>query len=346
MSNSKDTIRVGICGAGSIVNNHCLAIERVPGVQVVAVSSRTARSARKIARKYKIERAFNDHRKVIESPDVDVVLVATPNYLHSDLSIWALEEKKHVLVEKPLAMNPAEGKKMVAAEKKSGMKLMYAEQLPLAPKFKRLIEMAKEGHFGDVYMVRQIERHAGPYSPWFFDSRYAGGGAMADLGCHSISVVRQVFEGRKIERVTGLQRTFRHTQGDVEDFMLLQIFYEGGPIGVVESNWCHLGGMDSITEVFGSRGNGYGDLLKGSGLEIYTDKPDGRSRGADYGWQKPPCDDIYEFGYQAQIEAMKQAVTKNEPGIMTGHDGLDILKIMDAGYRSAKNNSRATALNR
>ena len=344
MSFSNSSIRVGICGAGSIVNNHCQAIDRVPGVSVVAVSSRTIKSARKIAKKYKIEKAFDDHGKVIDSSDVDLVLVATPNYLHCDLSVRALEAKKHVLVEKPLAMTVAEGKRMVAVAKKSGMKLMYAEQLPLAPKFARLIEMAQAGQFGDIYMTRQIERHAGPYSPWFFDSKYAGGGAMADLGCHSISVVQRIFAEKKIERVTGIKRTFRHKQGDVEDFMLLQIFYEGGPVGVIESNWCHLGGMDSITEIFGSKGNGYGDLLKGSGLEIYTDKPSGRSRTDDFGWQKPPYDDLYEFGYQAQIEAMKNAVTKDQPGILTGLDGLEILKIMDAGYRSAMKNSAALAL--
>jgi predicted dehydrogenase len=208
------------------------------------------------------------------------------------------------------------------------------------------VDLVHEDRFGDIYMARQIERHAGPYSPWFFDSQFGGGGAMMDLGCHCISVIREIFPEREIESVTGLSRTFRHTHGDVEDFMNLQILYAGGAVGVVESNWCHLGGMDSITEVFGSAGNGYADLMKGSGITTFIEKRAGNKRNDGLGRQHPPTDPIYEYGYYAQAEAMIRTVLFDEAPAQSGADGLEILRIMDAGYRSAKNRSRQTKLAR
>ncbi len=165
-----------------------------------------------------------------------------------------------------------------------------------------------------------------------------------DLGCHSISVVREIFPGKKIKGVSAVQRTFQHTKGNVEDFMLVQIHYADGTIGVVESNWCHLGGMDSVTEVFGSKGNGYADLMSGSGLEIFTPKPSGLKWRGDRGWHKPAFDENYENGYQAQIIALADTIRNDAPPAQSGQDGLEILKIMDAAYKSAARGSKVTAL--
>lgn len=344
MISKGEAVHVGICGAGGIIDAHCRAMTRVPGVTPVAISSRTLATARRRAKKHRIPAAYDDHRRVIDHPDVDVVLIATPNYQHCGLALDAFSAGKHVFVEKPLAASVAEGKKMVAAAKKAARHLVYAEQLPLAPKFARLIELAAAGTFGDIYMVRQIERHAGPPSPWFFQKEFAAGGALMDLGCHSISVVREIFPDEKIQGVSAVQRTFQHTHGDVEDFMLLQIHYEGGAVAVVESNWCHLGGMDSITEVFGSKGNGYADLMKGSGLEVFTHKPSGLKWQGDRGWHKPAFDATYENGYQDQIEALANTIRTGAPPAQSGRDGLAILKIMDAAYKSAKHGSKVTSL--
>ncbi|MHA1569495.1 MAG: Gfo/Idh/MocA family protein [Alphaproteobacteria bacterium] len=329
-------IRVGICGAGQIVPNHCAAIARTDGVELAAISSRTRQSAKKMARKYKVKNAYDDHRRLIESPEIEAVIVCAPNYQHYELTMRALDAGKHVMVEKPLAMNVAQGEKMVAAAKKAGLHLLYAENLPLAPKFARLIAMAQDGDFGEIYMVRQVERHAGPYSPWFFEKKTAGGGALMDLGCHSISVVREILNKEKVKKVSAVSRTYRHTQGDVEDFIIVQMAYVGGAVGVVESNWCHLGGMDSVTEVFGDKGNGYADLFYGSGLKMYAEKEDRGRHARLRGWRTAQYDPVYENGYLAQIEGMAQTLAHDAPPLQSGDDGLAVLKIMMAAYCSAK----------
>lgn len=336
-------LRVGLCGAGSIIDNHIEALRRQGEAEVVGLSSRTMKSAKRAARRYKIK-AFADHAALLAAPDIDAVIIATPNYQHAELALAAMAAGKHVLVEKPLAMNLAEGRRMTAAAKKEGVHLLYAEQLPLAPKFVRLRELAHAGTFGEIYMVRQIERHAGPHSPWFFQQNAAGGGALIDLGCHSLSVVLDIMDGRAVERVAAVTRTFTHTHGDVDDFVLLRLDFAGGAVGVVEANWCHQGEMDSITEVFGTAGNGYADLMKGSGLEIYSETGYGTDRAETRGWRKPLYDNCFECGYQAQAQAMVETILHGAPPAQTGAHGIEILRIIAAAYRSAKNGGRPLPL--
>lgn len=329
-------IRVGICGAGQIVPNHCDAVARTPGVEVAAISSRTLKSARRMARTYKIKQAYDDHRKLIERPDLDLIVVAAPNYQHAELSLRAFDAGKHVMVEKPLAVTVAEGRRMVAAAKRAGKYLFYAEQLPLAPKFVRLTEMAQAGDFGDIYLVRQVERHAGPYSPWFFQKETAGGGALMDLGCHSISVIREIFGKAEVGKVSAIARTYRHHHGDVEDFIIVQMQFASGAVGVAESNWCHLGGMDSVTEVFGSQGNGYADLFQGSGLDLYSEKQVSGRHARLRGWRTDQYDPVYENGYLAQTEAMVDTLVFDKPPAQSGEDGLAVLRIMLKAYQAAR----------
>jgi len=329
-------IRMGICGAGNIVHTHCNTLARFNNMEIMAVSSRSKEQAHAVASQYHIKDAFNDHRYVTEHPDVDIVLVTCPNYQHFELSMQAIEAGKHVIVEKPLAMNIEQALMMIEAAEKAGVMLLYAENLPFAPKFMKLTEMAEQGAFGEIYMLRQIERHAGPHSPWFFQKECAGGGVLMDLGCHSISVLLETMKGHQVIDVGAVARTFRHKHGDVEDFIIMQMVFDNGAIGVVESNWCHLGGMDSITEIFGSEGQGYADLMKGSGLETYIEK-EWLLRGRDAsGWRKPVYDALYEFGYVGQMQAMSDCLLKGAAPRQSGRDGLRVLEIMTKAYKAAE----------
>ena len=94
--------------------------------------------------------------------------------------------------------------------------------------------------------------------------------------------------------------------------------------------------MDSITEIFGSRGNGYADLFKGSGLELYDEKPAPGLHARLGGWRKTQVDPCYDNGYVAQMEAMRATVLRDASPAQSGEDGVAILEIMAAAYRAAK----------
>ena len=93
---------------------------------------------------------------------------------------------KHIILEKPLAITIEEADEMIASCKKAGVKLMYAEELCFAPKYEKVRQLVNEGAVGDVYMLKQSEKHSGPHSDWFYDINLSGGGVLMDMGCHAL----------------------------------------------------------------------------------------------------------------------------------------------------------------
>ena len=116
-----------------------------------------------------------------------MVDICLPNYLHHEACLKAAAAGKHVIIEKPLAVSLEQADEMIEACSSRGLKLMYAEELCFAPKYERVRQMVQAGAVGDVYMLKQSEKHNGPHSPWFYKKETAGGGVMMDMGCHAMA---------------------------------------------------------------------------------------------------------------------------------------------------------------
>jgi predicted dehydrogenase len=181
-----DTVGVGIVGAGFVAGLHAEALGRVPGAKVVGVASATPGRAEAFAAQHGIPHGYADYRVLLERPDVQMVTLALPNDLHCQVTVDAAAAGKHVVCEKPMALNLAECDRMIAACEAAGVKLMYAEELCFAPKYVRAKQLADEGALGRVYLVKQSECHYGPHADWFWDVNRSGGGVLMDMGCHSI----------------------------------------------------------------------------------------------------------------------------------------------------------------
>ena len=139
------------------------------------------------AKRYGIPRFFLDYRDMLKEPDIEMVTITAPNQFHAQMTKDIANAGKHVVCEKPLCMTLAEADEMIEACKQQGVLLAYAEELFFTPKYVKAKEMADQGAFGRVYLVKQSEKHFGPHSPWFWDMDKAGGGALMDLGCHGIA---------------------------------------------------------------------------------------------------------------------------------------------------------------
>ena len=134
-------------------------------------------------------------RALLDLREIDLVVLGLPNDLHCEATCQAAAAGKHVVVEKPMAMNLAECDRMIAACERAGVMLGYAEELCFAPKYVRLKELIDEGAFGKVHLVKQSEKHDGPHAAWFFDTRRSGGGVTFDMGCHAIEFFRWMLGG-------------------------------------------------------------------------------------------------------------------------------------------------------
>ena len=149
---------------------------------------------------------------------------------------------------------------------------MYAEELFFTPKYVKAKEMADQGAFGDVYLVKQSEKHFGPHGDWFWDVEQSGGGVLMDMGCHGIAFCNWFLGRPRLERVTAQSGTYVHrdkTRGDDNCIVILE--FAGGKVGLVEDSWARTGGMDDRIEVFGSKGCTYGNLHMGNALPTFSE---------------------------------------------------------------------------
>src|SRR5436190_344673 len=124
-----ETVRVGLIGSGFVSAIHHEALRRVPGAEVVAVASPTPGHAERFASERGIPHAFADARSILDLKAVDLVVLGLPNDLHCETVVRAAEAGRHVVVEKPLAMNLDECDRMIAACDRAGVILGYAEEL-------------------------------------------------------------------------------------------------------------------------------------------------------------------------------------------------------------------------
>ena len=140
-----ESVRVGLVGSGFVTSIHYEAIRSLPSAQVVAVASPTADHAERFAFERGIPHHFSDYRSLLDLRELDLVVLGLPNDLHCEATCQAAAAGKHVVVEKPMAMNLAECDRMIAACDRAGVMLGYAEELCFAPKYVRLRELVAEG---------------------------------------------------------------------------------------------------------------------------------------------------------------------------------------------------------
>ena len=269
----KDTVNVGIIGSQFVSSIHAESLRSCPLAKIIGAASPTLRHVKEFAEKFGIPRHFTDYRELLALPELDMVVVGAPNHLHCQIAVDAAHAGKHVVMEKPLCLNLAEADRMIEACKQAGVKLMYAEELCFAPKYVRLKQLLDSGALGRPTLIKQSEKHDGPHAPHFWDVERSGGGVAMDMGCHGIEFFRWILGRPAIKSVYAQMSTQVHqakTKGD--DNAVIIVEFEGGTIGIAEESWTKLGGMDDRSEVHGSEGVAYADLLHGNAIETYSAK--------------------------------------------------------------------------
>ena len=336
----KNAVRVGLVGSGFISSIHAESLRRCAHAELLAVASPTADHAQIFARTHDIPHPFQDHRKMLEMDELDLVVIGAPNDLHAAIAMDAAAAGKHVVCEKPMCMNLAQARHMIDACRRAGVKLMYAEELCFAPKYVRLKQLLDSGALGDPVLIKQSEKHDGPHAAHFWDVDRAGGGVAMDMGCHAIAFFRWMLGGSRVRSVYAQMGTHVHqdrTRG--EDNAILILEFENGVIGMAEESWTKLGGMDDRAEVHGSRGVAYADLLHGNAIETYS------AVGYDYavekagsttGWSFTIYEEGWNYGFPQEMAHFVDCVRLDEPPLLTGADGLVVLEVLFAAYASAR----------
>jgi predicted dehydrogenase len=344
-------VRFGIVGAGAIATRgHIPSLQRVPGAQVVAICDTNLERARQAAAQFNIPHVFTDFRDVVTHAEVDAVTIGVPNAFHAPAALAALEAGKHVLCEKPLATSVADGEAMVAAAKRAGTVLAVNMSNRPRPEFLAMRAAVQEGRLGTVsYALARIIRRSGipGFGSWFTRKELSGGGATMDIGVHMLDAVLWMLGFPQITAVRGEVQAVHgpHERGlggwgadrvpggtfDVDDLASMHLRLAGGGLVTIEATWAFHGRNEERVQIAGDQ----------AGLDFFPDM---------YGKETPlrffreeagtpvevvPTIPQVEWAWAQGLAAFADAVRGTGQPLATGEEGLYILRLLDAVYRSA-----------
>jgi len=209
-------INIGMIGAGGITHAiHIPAFQSCPEVRILAVCDNNLELAEKVAKQNRIKYVFKDYRKLLEVKEIDAVVIATPNLFHAPMATEAIEAGKHILLEKPIAMNYPEAKRLYNRAKKRGIINAVAFNYRFVPSLQYFKSLITSGKLGKIYHIRAFYLQQWPRPDiwsWRCDRSLAGTGHLGDLGSHLIDFAR--FLVGEFKSVTGNLTWMRKTRKD------------------------------------------------------------------------------------------------------------------------------------
>jgi predicted dehydrogenase len=318
MSKDEPVVRWGLIGCGDIAARRvAAALREAPGSRLVAVSRRQADKAEEFARRFGADRWHASWEDLLRG-DVDAVYIATPVALHARMAIAAAEAGKHVLCEKPMALDVEECDRMVHAAEANGVKLAVAYYRRFYPILRRLKDLLREGAIG-APVTAQADSF-GPFDPgpdnprrWIVEKGQSGGGPMFDVGCHRLEVFLNLFgvvaEVRGVVARVALSR-------DVEDTAVAVLRFEQGPVATVRVTHAVAESRDTL-EVYGRAGSIHVPNLNGPEMRI-------RANGSETVEQHPPPTNLH----QPLVDQFVRAVRGAEAPVVDGRVGREVNRLL------------------
>jgi len=253
-------VRFAIIGCGKITERLTLPqLAGTPGAEVAALVDKDAGAAGRLARRFGIDRRriWTDWRRCVRDADVDAVAVNLPNALHAEVALAALDAKKHVMVEKPIAVTLAEADAMVRAAAANRRYLMVEQTQRFDPAHEAAYDILRSGRLGRITQVRGRIAHAGPEHwsgtarPWLIDRRQSGGGVLMDVGAHIADLLRWL-SGKQVKRLCCQAATVAKRVA-VEDNAAVLLEFTDGTIGSFDVSWTTQP-YEVMTAFYGERG--------------------------------------------------------------------------------------------
>lgn len=328
------TLKIGFTGTGYISKIHAAAARVQPETELVAVVNHRPESMAVFAAEFGISRQYAAVADLLQEGQVDALIVSTPNYLHAPETIAALNAGVHVLVEKPMALNAAEAEAMLAASRNSGALLMVAHCWRFDPEVLWLKEQVEQGRLGRIIRTKGYGVHVnwGP-GGWFTQKKFAGGGALADMGIHALDTARFLLGDPQPVSVYARLGT-HYKDFDVDDTGVIWVNWANGVTSYLESGWWqpHMDGPEASTQLYGT--GGFGQIFPTRLLLPPTGQ--GKAETVDPGF--PPVRDPHcpQSMYDTQMAYFFNCIRTGRRPSPGGTEGLLNMRVVDAAYQSAK----------
>jgi predicted dehydrogenase len=343
-------VNIGIIGAAFAGGFHMDVWNTIPGATVTAIAELSEEVRLRFKNKYNIPKAYSSADEMIRDPDIDVVDICVPNFLHAPIAIAAMEGGKDVICEKPFATTMEDAHKVMEAQIKSGRRFFYAEDWIFIPGLQRMETIIKNGGIGDLLYLKGKEVHSGSHSPYAKTIKFCGGGSIIHLGVHPIGYFHHLLG--MPSKVSGFcspggEGNFIHKDFEGEDWGMGVLHYPNGVKALIEGNYITTGGMEDIVEIYGSEGRVRIDITFGSPLSVFSKK------GIDYaiekaefthGWTRPAIDENESLGYRNELAHFLSCLREDKEQV-NGTDaqaGFNTFRIIDALYRSHREGKTIT----
>jgi predicted dehydrogenase len=327
-------------GSGFVADFYMDGLRDVPGTQVVANYSRSKERAEDFGRRHGVRRHYTTMEDLCADKEVQLVVIGLPNHLHLPAVRAATDARKAIVCTKPLARSGAEAAEMVSLVRKAGVMHGYAETEVFSPDVMRARAMIESGAIGSVLTVRAREAHSGPHASHFWDAETAGGGALLDMGCHTVEAARYFFgKENRIKDVFAWGATLVHTDKTKgEDNAVLLLRLDDGRTSLTEASWTAKGGMELRNEIYGTMGRIVTDTSS-TRIRAFLQEPAGylmEKADAETGWVFPIPDEARVYGYQEEKRHFVQCFVEGKQPREDFTDGYVVNCVLDAAYRSMK----------
>jgi 1,5-anhydro-D-fructose reductase (1,5-anhydro-D-mannitol-forming) len=311
-------MRWGVIGTSGYARNVAVpAFGAVEAAELLAVLSSDPGRARTFADEHGIEHAGADLDEFLATPELECVWIATPTHLHHQQALAALRSGKHVLLEKPLAMTPAEGWELVEAARDGDLVLATGYQARYVPGHKAMQRLIADGAIGEVSIARTYYsvHRSGPPPEWRRHKQTAHWGALADIGTHHLDLLRMlVGEVAEVKAISGNQLGF-----ETEDTSSAALRFESGALGsltVSVNAWK----QQTRVDINGTKG----------ALVAVDTSPSGQGTVTLYtGDGEQDVTGERRVSQQAQLEAVDDAAAGGNTEYATGDDGARNLEILE-----------------
>ncbi len=340
-------LKVGIVGAGGMGKIHAGSYMNNPNAKVVAACEKNRKRLDNFINgewgkveyedvlgsfkpKYRIKKAYTDYKKMVQDEEIDAVSICTPNVFHFPIAREMMENRKNVLVEKPMGVDVPECKTLTELAEKNKVILASGRMWRFHSDVLFVRKIIESGLLGKIVKTKSYGIHVN-WVPqgWFVKKEFAKGGALIDMGIHAIDTTKFLLGDIKPEGVWASIKTC-YGKWDVDDAGVLVIEFEGGITSIIESGWNnrYADGSEASTQVFGTKG--YARVFPTEIRYFLKER---------WGIFKPEEKEPHQslLMYQREIDHFVECILNKKEPINSGKIGLEAMKIVEAAYRSCEN---------
>lgn len=313
-------LTIGLVGAGGIAQSYVRVFEEISGARITAVADVRPRAANALAEAVR-GTAYPSHRALLEDSDVDAILVCTPPSTHPEIVLQGIEYGRHVLCEKPLAIDVASARAMVAAAETAGVVFTMAAKFRFVKDVIRARQIVASGILGELIVVENLfASRVDMTRRWNSDPAISGGGVLIDNGTHSVDVVRY-FLGPIVEVMAVEAKRIQSLE--VEDTATMLLRTADGILGTVDLSWSVEKATDAYLTLYGSQGT----ISVGWQGARYRQISSPEWVEFGDGYDKVSC-------MVSQVENFCAAIRGEEALAITADDAIASVAVIEAAYAS------------